>query len=467
MGYTSRVSAGKTDGRRLGALRAAAAGALVLVAGPLFAALTEVPPVDAPIGSGVSNSAPAAVNVRLAAPLAISGAPAAFPSLPSPAAVAAPVTAAPAAASPAAVPAAAPALTPAAAGSTPSRAAASAAGGGGRAGGGAGGVGASGGGFDLSGESAGAASALAAPADLPSNAAGKILARLRRAGESGPSGPGAIPGISGAKWAGQAGSGLSGETHKVLIGGKTWFLKRLGPSPDPGIDALPKETRARNEIGAAAVLRSDPQLSKSFSVSPRVSVFRDGKDVFVLSEGLPSLGDGESRRQELSGTQRADAAIIQLVLGLGDMHGGDVLPLGGGRFGLVDFEKLSRAPLEKASPQRIDEEVMLKNFPLVDRLSENEPASYRARYQEWRKEYDAGGRARMDAALAEAGWSRPQREVYLAAVDRNLETYLERLEPYLEYANAWHRRILAARAEAARKDAAPRKGFFSGLFGSR
>ena len=149
------------------------------------------------------------------------------------------------------------------------------------------------------------------------------------------------------------------------------------------------------------------------------------------------------------------------------MHGADVLPFGGGRFGLIDFERLSRAPLEKATPREIDEQVMLKNFPLVDRLSANDPALYRDRFLKWKAEYDGGGRARMDAALAGEGWSRPQRDVYLAAVDRNAATYLERLEPYLLYANGWHERIRKAQAEAARSEAAPgpRSGILGSFFG--
>ena len=324
--------------------------------------------------------------------------------------------------------------------------------------------------FDLAGEHGSDQASAAVPAGLPQNAAGRVIARLRRAGGSGLPGPGGIPGMDRAEWAGPlSNQGHSGETTKLSIAGKPWYMKKLGPSPDPIINATPAETRALNEAGMAAALRADPLLSRSFSVSPKVSVFRDGRDVFVLSQGLPSIGNGESRRQELSPVQRADAAIIQLVLGLGDMHGADVLPLGGGRFGLIDFEKLSRAPLEKAALREIDDQVMLKSFPLVDRLSVNDPAVYRGRFEEWKRDYDGGGRERLDRALAGEGWSRPQREVYLAAVDRNAETYLERLQPYLDYANGWHKRIQEAKAnaasEAARRETSPRKGFFSGLFG--
>ncbi|MDE2491009.1 MAG: hypothetical protein KGM24_09175, partial [Elusimicrobia bacterium] len=315
---------------------------------------------------------------------------------------------------------------------------------------------------DLAAERGGDA-VVPAESALPAGPAGKVLLRLRRAGESGAAGPGAIPGMARVEWAGRTGRGYSGETAKVLIGGRTWYLKKLGPSPDPVIDATPPETRARNEEGFAAVLRGDPLLSRSFAVAPRVSVFRDGRDVYVLSEGLPAVGDGESARRELTPVQRADASIIQLVLGLGDMHGADVLELGGGRFGLVDFEKLSREPLAKAAPREVDEQVLLKSFPLVDRLSFNDPAVYRARFAEWRRAYEGGGRARMDRELAGVGWTPAQRETYLAAVDRNAATYEERLEPYLEYANGWHHRIREARAEAAR--APPRKGLVDRLLG--
>lgn len=464
------------DLRRAGLLRAIAiAAALSLFQGPLFAAPVDVPRIDAPVGSGSVQAAPSAgagvLSQALLSPSVpgLSAAPAALP----PAAVLAPPAAPAAVLAPAAVPAAvlaAPALRSGASAAPSS---------GERLPGGFGrrvqppardepaageqAWSQSSALFDLSSERADDA-AVPAASGLPENAAGKVLAKLRRAGENG-GGPGAIPGMARVEWAGPTGRGYSGESTKVRIDGKLWFMKKLGSSPDAVIDATPPETRARNEAGLAAVLRGDPLLSRSFSVAPRVSVFRDGKDVFVLSEGLPAVGDGESRRQELSADQRADAAIIQLVLGLGDMHGADVLPLAGGGFGLVDFEKLSRAPLEKATPREIDEQVMLKNYPLVDRLSANDPALYRGRFENWRRDYGAGGRARMDAALAEAGWSRPQREVYLAAVDRNAETYLERLEPYLEYANGWHRRILEARAEAARRKPEPSRGFLGGLFG--
>lgn len=320
--------------------------------------------------------------------------------------------------------------------------------------------------FDLAGEHGEYSAVPAVPAGLPQNYLGKVLVRLRRAGESGRPGPGKIPGMDRVEWAGPLKSqGYSGETAKLLIDDKTWYMKKLGSSPDPVIDSTPRETRARNEAGMAAVLRSDPLLSRSFSVPAQVSVFRDGRDFFVLSRGLASIGDGESRRHELSSVQRADAAIIQLVLGLGDMHGADVLPLGGGRFGLIDFEKLSREPLQRQTLQQIDEQVMFKNFPLVDRLSANDPAVYRARFEAWKADYDGGGRARLDRTLAGQGWARSEREAYLAAVDRNAATYLERLQPYLDYANGWNQRIKTAKAESARREAEPRKGFFSGLFG--
>lgn len=461
--------------------------ALSVFSGSLFAAPVEVPRVEAPVGSGVSAAPSVGAAVlapALSAPV-VPGLSAALPALPLAAAAAAPLAAAPAAvvAAPAAAAAPAPALAAVAAspvagstirpGSSVPQAAervpgvfgrrqeaprdnapsvtgeqewtqSSAL-------------------FDLSASRADNA-VPDARTGLPPNNAGKLLLRLRGAAERGEEGPAAIPGMSRVEWTGLAGHGASGETTNILIGGKPWYLKRLGPSPDAVINATPPETRARNEVGMAAVLRGDPQLSGSFSVSPRVSVFRDGDHVYVLSEGLPTLGDGESRRQELSPAQRADSAIIQLVLGVGDMHGGDVLPLGGGRFGLVDFEKLSRAPLGKATPREIDEQIMLKNFPLVDRLSRNEPAVYRARFERWRKDYVDGGRARMDKTLAAAGWSRPQREVYLAAVDRNAETYLDRLEPYLEYGNGWFDRVTKARAEAARPKPEAKKGFLGGFF---
>ncbi len=299
-------------------------------------------------------------------------------------------------------------------------------------------------------------------AGLPSNAAGQTLLQLRRAGQAALG----IPGLVSARWLSAAGHGYSGETSRILVDGRVWYLKRLGKSPDPEIDATPPQTRALNEAGLASVLRRDPQLSRSFSVPARVSVFRDGLAVYVLSEGLPSAGDGESGRRNLAPEQRADASLIQLVLGLGDMHGGDVLPLEGGGFGLVDFEKLSRSPLAKAALRQVDDEVLLKEFPLVDRLADNDPAVYRARFEAWRRDYESGGRERMDQALAEAGWSKPSRDAYLSAVDRNLETYWDRLAPYLDYANEWHRRIERSRAEARAKAAQPRSGWLDRLFGS-
>jgi hypothetical protein len=472
--------------RRLGSLRAAAiASALALSVGTPFAAPVEVPRIDAPVGSGSVSAAPAATGTSLlsatfaapsaaaltapsAAPAPILAAPAAaqLPALPPSAAAtvlapaSAPLFAAPASAAPAAraasfgkrvsAPAqndAAQSVAPAASevGSDADWARSATL-------------------FDLSVAHGADSAAPQEHTGLPGNEVGKVLARLRRAGASGRDGPGTIPGMSGVEWAGPAGQGNSGETTKLLIGGKQWYLKRLGNSPDPVIAAIPAETRAGNEAGVAAALRQDPQLSRSFAVSPRVSVFRDGRDVFVLSEGLPAVGDGESGRHDLSSVQRADAAIVQLALGLGDMHGANVLTLGGGRFGLIDFEKLSRSPLEKATPREIDEQVMIKNFPLVDRLSANDPALYRSRFESWRADYRSGGRERLDRALAGEGWSRPQREVYLAAVDRNVATYLERLQPYLDYANDWHKRILEARAEAGRREPAAKKGLFGRLF---
>jgi hypothetical protein len=445
------------------------AAALVLGAGPLAAAPVEVPRLDAPAGSAGADAAPgASVGSLLAPTLSAPGLSAApLPALPPsalPSATPATPAAPAAAASPAAVapsPAALPAARPGVFGRRASPPAESV-----PTGGTEGDWARSAVLFDLS-AAPGAEAPIAVPAELPQTPVGKVLARLRRAGATGLAGPGRIPGMAAVEWGGGAGRGHSGETAKLRIGGQPWYLKKLGPSPDPVIDATPPETRARNEAGLAAALREDPLLSKSFSVSPEVGVFRDGPDVFVLTRGLPSVGDGESRRQELSPVQRADAAIIQLVLGLGDMHGGDVLPLGGGRFGLIDFEKLSRAPLQKETLHEIDNQVMLKNFPLVDRLSVNDPAVYRARFAAWKTDYDAGGRARLDRALDGAGWTRPQREAYLAAVDRNAETFLDRLQPYLDYANGWHKRVQEARAEAARRQAAPKKGFFDALLGRR
>jgi hypothetical protein len=466
------------DGRRSSSLRVSAVAApLLLWAGPLLAQPVEVPRVEVPVGSGAMGTGAAVGASVMAAPLL---APTAFAPVAAPSVAPAAVLAAPAAslaAAPlakaavpvAAVPVAAPALAaaspaasiradgsfgkriqapapPTAASDDPaandadwSRSAQL---------------------FDLS-AAPGADAQVAVPAGLPANKTGQAMARLRKIGATG---PGAIPGMDHAEWAGFTG-GRSGETSKLLIGGKPWYLKRFDSSPDPVIAAMPREDRARNEVGFAAMLRSDPLLSASFAVSPQVRVFRDGREIFVLTEGLPTVGDGESRRQELSPLQRADAAIIQLALGMGDMHGGDVLPLGGGRYGLIDFEKLSRAPLKKAALSQVDEEVLLKNFPLVDRLSFNDPALYLSRFRSWRKEYESGGRSRMDAALAASGWTPEQRQTYLTAVDRNLDTYLERLWPYLEYANAAYQRVVAARAEAARAPPEP-KGFLSGLFGS-
>jgi hypothetical protein len=317
--------------------------------------------------------------------------------------------------------------------------------------------------FDLSSERA-AADAVPVGGAQPS-ATTATLERLRRVKASGRPGPWAIPGLERVARLDRT-DGRSGETVKVLIAGEPWYLKRLDASADPQISALPRETRALNEAGLAAALRSDPLLASSFAVSPRVAIFRDGREVYVLSQGLPSIGDGESRRHDLTPRQRADAAIIQLVLGLGDMHGADVLPLGGGRFGLIDFEKLAREPLAAPSPRQIDEEVLLKSFPLVDRLADNDPALYRARFEEWRGLYDGGGRARIDRALADEGWPPDERRAYLAAVDRNAQTYLERLQPYLDYANEWHRRVVAARAAAARSRPKEPEGFWSRWFGS-
>jgi hypothetical protein len=459
-----------------------AAAAAVFLAAGAFAAPVEVPVIDAPVGTGSVGAAPAAGGAALAPVLA-----APLPSAPAtglaPAPVLAPAALSPEAAAPVAaaaapVPAAAVRAAPGAFGR---RAAPSAPGGFGRRTappGAASAPQAPAAGpradeadwargsalFDLAASRGDDLPAAAPAAGIPAGPTGRVLTALRRAGARGEAGPGRIPGMAGATWEGGTGRGYSGETSRLSIGGKPWYLKRLGRSPDPVIDATPPETRARNETGAAAVLRADPLLSRSFEVSPRVEVFRDGDGVYVLSEGLPAVGDGESARRDLTPTQRADAAIAQLVLGLGDMHGADVLPLGGRRFGLIDFEKLSRAPLETATPQEIDSEVMLKNFPLVDRVSFNDPAVYAARFREWLADYRAGGRARMDGALAGAGWSRAERETYLAAVDRNARTFDARLEPYLSYANGFYERMLKARADAARAPP-PKKGLFGGLFG--
>jgi hypothetical protein len=464
--------------RRAVVLRALAAAAFALFASSSSAGTVEIPPIDAPVGSGAPGvvSAPGAAVLApsysaspvLAAPIA-AAAPAAV--LAAPVASAAVPLAAPAAAlAPGAAPISVPVLpaarsaavfgkrvrSPAADAVAPASPVAAPESG-------EQGWSRSSALFDLSAVRADD-SVPAVRAGLPENLVGKVLLRLRRAGAAGEAGPGSIPGMAAVEWAGATGRGNSGETTNVRIGGKPWYLKRLGASPDEVIAALPAETRAGNEAGVAAVLRADPLLSRSFAVAPRVSVFRDGKDVYVLSEGLPAVDDGESRRRDLSPVQRADVAIAQLVLGLGDMHGANVLPLGGGRFALIDFEKLSRAPLEKATPREIDEQVMLKNFSLVDRLGANDPALYRERFSRWLADYRAGGRERIDAALAGEGWSSPQRETYLAAVDRNADTYLERLEPYLQYANDWHQRILKASADAARAPP-PKKGFLGGLLG--
>ena len=446
---------------------AAIAAALSLLAGTPFAQPVDVPRIEAPVGAGNVGVAPSAGASVLAPSLSAVTAPSFSPfaaPMPVAAPVLAPALAAPALPALAAAPAASaggfgkrvqPSGAPAA---EPARGEPGDA----ESNDGDGNWARSSALFDLAAEHGADAVPTALQAGLPGNHVGKLLGRLRLAGQSGRPGPGAIPGMERVEWAGATGRGQSGETTSLRIAGKPWYLKRLGPSPDPGIQALPVETRASNEAGFAAVLRADPQLSRSFAVSPQVSVFSDGRSVFVLTEGLSSIGNGESQRQELSPVQRADAAIVQLVLGLGDMHGGDVLPLGGGRFGLIDFEKLSRAPLEKATSREIDEQVMLKNFPLVDRLSANDPALYQRRFAEWKDDYDNGGRARMDRALAGQGWSRAQREVYLAAVDQNAATYLERLQPYLDYGNEWHQRILKARADAAR---APPEKKSRGLFG--
>jgi hypothetical protein len=466
---------------------AAVAAALWLFAGTAFAQVVEVPRIDATIGSGSVGAAPSAAAPIVAPSLSAVASPSIAPS-------AAPIAAAPVLAPALSISAAGaiPALPAAAAAPQPVAAAPALAG--------APALAASGGGFGKRVTPPGAPGAAATPvqpsageslggesewanssalfdlsadrgagpvspaisAGLPGNPAGQVLGRLRRAAKNGQSGPGQVPGMERVEWAGLARHGNSGETTQLSIDGKTWWMKRIGNSTDKDLQAIPRETRASNEAGVAAVLRSDPQLSRSFSVTPRVSTFRDGDHVYVLTEGLPTIGNGESQRQDLTPVQRADAAIIQLILGLGDMHGGDVLPLGGGRFGLIDFEKLSRAPMRKATPQEIDNEVMFKNFPLVDRLSDNDPAVYQRRFKEWMDDYRNGGRARMDRELAGQGWSRAQRQVYLETVDKNAETYLDRLQPYLDYANERYRIMLKARAEAARPPPQKEK---KGLFG--
>ena len=278
-------------------------------------------------------------------------------------------------------------------------------------------------------------------------------------------GPASIAGIETIEFAGTPGSGNSGETIRVSIAGEPWFLKRIGDSPDAEIAAMTAETRAMNEVGVSAMLRVDPLLSRSYSVSEKVLVFRDGKHVFVLSKSVDPSPEQPSGRKELSPAQRADASIVQLVLGLSDLHASNVLLQSGGGAAIIDFEKLSRSPMGTASAQQIDTEVMIKNFPLVDRLSQNDPDLYRARFEEWKRDYDAGGRDRMDSALRESGWSASDRAAYLSAVDRNAASYLERLQPYLEYANGWHRTIQANKAEAAQRQAEAPKGFFANLFG--
>jgi len=438
---------------------AAFAAALCLLAGTVLAQVVEVPRIDAPVGSGVQaapsaagvgvsiqspslavvaapsivpSAAPLAAAPALAPALAVSAA--GIPALPAAAAAPQPVAAAPALSGARAVPAAAggfgkrvtppgtPAAEPAAAQPASEE-----------QGGGETDWAKSAALFDLRADGGGEEVAPAVRAGLPGNPAGQVLGRLRRAAVNGQPGPGQVPGMARVQWAGLARHGNSGQTVELSIDGKTWWMKRIGLSTDDELQAIPVETRASNEAGFAAVLRADPQLSRSYSVTPRVSTFRDGRQVYVLTEGLPTIGNGESQRQELTPVQRADAAIIQLVLGMGDMHGGDVLPLGGGRYGLIDFEKLSRSPLAKVkSEAQVELEVMYKNFPLVDRISANDPAVYHRRFKEWKDDYDHGGRARMDRELAGQGWSRAERQVYLAAVDKNVETYLDRLQPYLD-----------------------------------
>jgi hypothetical protein len=294
-----------------------------------------------------------------------------------------------------------------------------------------------------------------------------VIGKLARGAVVQGRGPAAIPDIETIAFDGFASNGNSGETTKVRIRGEQWFLKRIGDSPDPEIAKMTRETRAFNEAGAAAMLRSDPVLSRSYSVSEKVSVFRDGEHIFVLTKGIDVAGDLDSKRRELSPVERADAAIAQLVLGLGDMHGANVLPKNGGGHGLIDFEKLSRRPLETATPQEIDTQVMIKNYPLVDRLTPNDPAVYRARFEAWKSDYESGGRERMTRALRASGWSARDAERYLLSVDKNVASYWTRLSPYLDYANGWYERIQRARAEQARKQAEKPKGFFESLFGGR
>jgi tRNA A-37 threonylcarbamoyl transferase component Bud32 len=283
---------------------------------------------------------------------------------------------------------------------------------------------------------------------------------------------GKIPGLETAKFKGSTENGVSGDTVQIEIGGKPWFLKRvskeIGAQGDQAIRAMSPQTRALNEAGMARVMRSNPVLSQSFKVTEQAHIFESGGHTFVLTKGVDAAPTMKTASKGMTPVERADASIAQLILGLGDMNRGNVLKGRDGKHALIDFEKISREPQTKANLQRIDQEIMLKNFPLVDRLKANDPAVYRQRFETFKMDYQRGGRARMEAALAESGWTKADRMAYLATVDKNIASYQANLAPYLEYANGWAKKIAEAKAEKARQaqiEAAKPKGFFSGLFG--
>ncbi|UPT73564.1 MAG: hypothetical protein M0D55_17140 [Elusimicrobiota bacterium] len=243
--------------------------------------------------------------------------------------------------------------------------------------------------------------------------------------------------------------GLAGDAVRVEIGGADWYLKRvskkLNESIDDSLRALKPEERAGNELAIREIVRQ--AFPETFHVAPEALTIEHRGEIWVLTKGAPAAPD-PARIAKLTPEQRADYALLRLVLNAKDINRGNILfPKGEGKPTLIDFEAARPEVLDAAKVAReADNEIFVKGFPLVS-LEGNNPAVYKARADLLRaRAADPEFRARLESILVDAGWAAERRAKFHEAFEANLRNFEANVAPYLAIAQ---KTIAKRRAEGS------------------
>lgn len=273
---------------------------------------------------------------------------------------------------------------------------------------------------------------------------------------------------------GQAG-GIAGDAVRVRVGGEVWYLKRvskqLSELADAQLRVLSPTERAANEIGMREIVRR--YFGESFGVAEEAIVFKSQNDTFVLTKGIDAkpARDAQGRTlppgRKMSPVQRADYSILRLIFRTEDMHKENILFDAKGKPYLIDFEKVLVQPIRESlaaeaaavspgkpvSPEvlarrrqhlfekMVDQEVVAKNYPMVDRTARNDLAPYLERVKPWDRRFNSQApdamrfREEFRQTLRESGWSDGRIDTYFAAIRQNLRDYPDYMGAYVRKAN--------------------------------